>query len=305
MKAYFNRFGRPILSYLSISLAFIYISVFICTIPQNYKIEMYDSTEKFNYPFIELVERTNEKVFSLLSLDLGRSMTGDRELNYLISGPLVSTAVLLIGGILLSVLLGIIKGILDSRKGEGDGSSLKILSTIIPISLPDVLLIALLQKLAIYLSRYGIDVFKVAGSGTISHLLLPWLALSILPACYIARTTAVSIEECYARDFIKVAEGKGCPSFRILWTHVMKNCIGPIIGSLPSITTILIGNLIMVEYLFNYPGLVRSFFGFLRNNDRNGIIANIVILGLVYFSLDLLFKLCKAMFVKKLRGETV
>lgn len=305
MKLYIYRFGRPILSYILICLAFIYLSVFICTIPQNYKIEMYDQVKKFNYPFVELVERTNEKVISLLSLDLGKSLTGEKDLNYLFSGPLLSTVALLLGGIVLSVLFGIIKGILDSQKGEEKGSSLRILSTIVPISLPDILLIALLQKLAIYLSAKGIDVFKVAGSGSINHMLLPWIALSILPACYIARTTAVSIEECYTRDFVKVAEGKGCPSFRILWTHVMRNCIGPIVGSLPSITTILIGNLIMVEYLFNYPGLVRSFFGFLRNNDRNGIIANIVILGLVYFSLDLLFKLCKAIFVTKLKGDSI
>jgi ABC-type dipeptide/oligopeptide/nickel transport system permease component len=162
-----------------------------------------------------------------------------------------------------------------------------------------------LQRFALFLNNHGITIFKVAGSGTINHLLLPIIALSILPACYIARITSMSIDNCYQQDFIKVAIGKGCSSYRVLWNHVMRNAIPSIIDSLPTITAIIIGNLLMVEKLFSYPGLTQSLFNFFAKNERDGLVANIILIGLIYFVLDGIFNLLKYLVVKPLKEESI
>jgi ABC-type dipeptide/oligopeptide/nickel transport system permease component len=194
---------------------------------------------------------------------------------------------------------------MDSKRGSTNESSLKVLGTIIPISLPDIMIIALLQRLALFLNNHGIGIFKVGGSGSVNHMLLPIIALSILPACYIARITSMSIDSCYQKDFIKAAVGKGCSSYRILWNHVMRNAIPSIISSFPTITSIIIGNLLMVEKLFSYSGLTQSLFTFFAKNEKDGVIANIILIGIIYFVFDALFNMLKWIAVKPSGEESL
>lgn len=251
-----------------------------------------------------VVKSANDKFISLLQFDLGRAGKDNKSLNYLVTDIMPDSLALLFGGILLAILLGITKGIIDSKRDKSE-SSLKVLATLIPISLPDILIIALLQRLAIFLNNHGMKFIKVGGGGTINHMILPIVALSILPACYIARITSMSIESCYQQDFIKAAVGKGCSRYRILWNHIIRNALPAIIDSFPTITSIIIGNLLMVEYIFSYPGLTKSLQNFFKLSDRNGIIADIILIGFIYFALDAFFKLLKAITVKPLKEENL
>ncbi len=303
-----NRFklaSKKLLSAVLIFLIFVYVTVLLCTIPTDFTIKFENGKVTPSHIGVFIIKDTNEKFISLLKLDLGRTGKDNRSLNYLVTSMMQNSMLLLTGGLMLAALLGVSKGIIDSKRGSTSESSLKVLGTIIPISLPDILIIALLQRLAIYLNNHGIEIFKVGGGGTINHLLLPIIALSILPACYIARITSMAIDNCYQQDFIKVAVGKGCSSYRVLWNHAMKNAIPSIIDSFPTITSIIIGNLLMVEKLFSYPGLTQSLLNFYSHNDRDGIIANIILIGIIYFTLDAVFKMLKWTIVKPLKEESI
>lgn len=293
--------SRKLLFSFLVFLIFVYVTVFLCTIPRNYTVKFEGGQVTPSHAGVFIIKDTNEKFISLLKLDLGRVGRDNRSLNYLVTSTLKQTAVLLAGGLTLAILLGVGKGIIDSKRGRSSESGLKVLGTIIPISLPDVMIIALLQRFAIFLDNNGIDIFKVGGSGTVNHLPLPIIALSILPACYIARITSMAIDSCYQQDFIKAAIGKGCSSYRILWNHVMRNAVPAIIDSLPTITSIIIGNLLMVEMLFSYHGITQSLVNFFFNGERDGIIACIILIGMIYFLLDALFKLLKWVAVKPLK----
>ena len=303
-----NRFklaSKKVLLVVLIFLIFVYVTVLLCTIPTDFTIKFENGKATPSHIGVFIIKDTNEKFISLLTLDLGRTGKDNRSLNYLVTSIMQNSMLLLTGGLMLAVFLGVSKGIIDSKRGSTSESSLKVLGTIIPISLPDILIIALLQRLAVYLNNHGIEIFKVGGSGTINHLLLPIIALSILPACYIARITSMAIDNCYQQDFIKVAVGKGCSSYRVLWNHAMKNAIPSIIDSFPTITSIIIGNLLMVEKLFSYPGLTQSLLNFFSHNDRDGIIANIILIGIIYFTLDAAFKMLKWTIVKPLKEESL
>lgn len=297
--------SRRILPSAIIFFIFVYITVFICSIPRNYTITIEDGKITPSHIGVFIVKDTNEKFLSLLKLDMGRTGKDNRSLNYLVTEIMKNSMTLLTGGFVLAMLFGIPKGIMDSKRGSTSESSLKVLGTIIPISLPDILIIAILQRLAVFLNKQGIEIFRVGGYGTINHMLLPVLALSILPACYIARITSMSIDSCYRQDFINAAIGKGCSSGRILWNHVMRNAIPSIIDSLPTITSIIIGNLLMVENVFSYPGLTQALVGFFGDYERDGVIASIVLIGIIYFILDALFSILKWIVVKPLREESL
>ena len=293
---------KLLLSVLIFSI-FVYITVLLCSIPRSFTISFEDGKVTPSHIGVFIIKDTNEKFVSLLKLDLGRSGRDGRSLNYLVTDVMKNSIVLLSGGMALALFFGIFKGIIDSKRGSTSESGLKVLGTIIPISLPDILIIALLQRLAVFLNSHGIEIFKIGGSGTINHILLPVLALSILPGCYIARITSMSIDSCYMKDFIVAAIGKGCSGYRILWNHVMRNVIPSIIDSLPTITSIIIGNLLMVENVFSYPGLTKALVSFFSDNERDGIIASIMLIGFVYFMLEAVFKMLKWMAVKPLKED--
>jgi ABC-type dipeptide/oligopeptide/nickel transport system permease component len=242
---------------------------------------------------------------SLIKFDLGGTGTDGRSLNYLVTNTAKNSVLLLTGGLMIAILLGIPKGIFDSRRGSEKGLSMKVLSTIIPVSIPDIMIIAILQRLAVYLNKHGIEIFRVGGGGTLNHILLPLIALSILPACYIARITSMSIDDCYIQDFINVAIGKGCSRFRVLWNHVMRNAVPSIIDSLPTITSIIIGNLLMVERVFGYPGLTNALVDFFIKYERNGLIASIILIGIIYFIMDAIFYILKLIVVKPIKERNI
>lgn len=297
--------SRKILPSIIIFFIFVYVTVLLCSIPRDFTIIFEDGRVAPSHIGVFIIKDANEKFISLLKLDLGRTGRDNKSLNYLVTEIMKNSMTLLAGGFVLAIIFGIPKGIMDSKRGSTSESSLKVLGTIIPISLPDILIIALLQRLAVFLNKQGIEILRVGGSGTVNHTFLPILALSILPACYIARITSMSIDNCYRQDFINAAIGKGCSGRRILWNHVMRNAIPAIIDSLPTITSIIIGNLLMVENVFSYPGLTKALVGFFGEYERDGIIASIILIGIIYFIMDALFNILKCIVVKPLREESL
>lgn len=293
---------KRILASVLIFCIFIYVTVFICVFPKNYTIKQVDGKWTSTYPIKTITKAVNNKLVSLAQGDYKVTVNG-KDTILLLKNALKKSIKLLTGGILVAVVLGILKGIFDSRRGKSRDSSLKVLLTIIPISLPDILIVALLQSFAIWLIQHGIKIFKVAGSGSWHYEVLPILALAILPASYIARVTAMSIESCYDKEYVKAAIGKGCSSRRILWNHVMRNAIGIIFESLSNITAMIISNMLIVEYMFSYPGITQLLMNSYRK-DNNTMIVSIIVIGIIYFAMDTLFQLVKHASFRPLKEET-
>lgn len=304
MKKIILKLSKKLLSTLLIFFVFMYVSVFICTLPSNYTYKKVDGKWVATYPIKSVFKSVNSTIKGLAQGEYKKTNTGKDTIELLKKS--VSKSVKLLGGsLILAMGIGLFKGIFDSRRGKSKDSSLKVLLTLIPISLPDVLIVAMLQAFAIWLIKHGITIFKVAGSGTWHHEVLPILSLSILPACYIARVTAMSIESCYEMEYVKAALGKGCSSRRILWNHVMRNAVGIIFESLSNITAMIIGNLLIVEFMFNYPGIANSLITSLAYSDRNVFIVTIFVIGIIYFVMDAAFKLLKNVGYRPLKEDSL
>lgn len=292
---------KKVLSSVLIFCIFVYVTVFISVIPKNYTIKEVDGKWTSTYPVKTIIKNVNDKLISLAEGDYKVTANG-KDTIMLLKNSVKKSMKLLTGGLIVAVVFGIFKGIFDSRRGKSKDSSLKVLLTIIPISLPDVLIVALLQAFAIWLIQHGIKIFKVAGAGTWHHEVLPIVALAILPASYIARVTAMSIESCYDKEYVKAAIGKGCSSRRILWNHVMRNAIGIIFESLSNITSLIISNMLIVEYMFSYPGITQLLMNSYRM-DHTTMIVTIIVIGIIYFILDTLFQVMKHATFKPLKEE--
>lgn len=98
-------------------------------------------------------------------------------------------------------------------------------------------------------------------------LILPILTLALDEIGYLARFTRVSMAEVMRSDYIRTAVLKGIPRIKVIWRHALRNAlIAPFTAIMLHINW-LIGGVVVVEVLFNYPGLGRLVLDAAMRND--------------------------------------
>ncbi|WP_130807798.1 ABC transporter permease subunit [Senegalia massiliensis] len=303
MKKYRNiilKFIRNIILVLS-ALTFI---IFLIKIPvtSEFNIDIKNISINTNINFKEILNEIFDYYKMIFSGTFGK--TSDNRMVWSYIRPGINRSIVLLSiSLILAIILGILKGIYDSKNDKPYKSSIKILSTLALIAMPNVFLILLLQFLAVILYRNGIDLVPAAGYGEIRHMILPILALTLIPMSYIARITSLSIDEAYTKEYVETARGKGANDRRILTIHIIRNSIIDILDSFSSITTIIISTLLIVEYMFAYPGI--AYMMFRKSGEDNIIIAIAIIIGVLYFFITSIFKIIKHILDPKLKEENI
>lgn len=221
--------------------------------------------------------------------------------------------IILFWGSLLSLLIGIPKGIIDSRK-RSDSGTFKLLQSLIPLSFPDVFTIALVQLIAIYLfknevSILGLGVIPFVGDESFLHAIYPIISISILPAAYISRIVANTIEEEFTKPYILAARGKGCSRFRIIKDHMMKSISFGVLSGFPTVLGIMFSSLIIVERLFYYKGIGYYLLYFythplLKPYEAGvGFTFFIVALSIIYYTIFMIINIFKNILIPKIKPE--
>jgi len=98
-------------------------------------------------------------------------------------------------------------------------------------------------------------------------LILPILTLSLDEIAYLARLTRVTMAEVMRSDYIRTAVLKGLPRRRVIWRHALRNALIAPFTAIMLHVNWLIGGVVIVEVLFNYPGLGRLVLDAAMRND--------------------------------------
>jgi ABC-type dipeptide/oligopeptide/nickel transport system permease component len=93
------------------------------------------------------------------------------------------------------------------------------------------------------------------GDGGLRHLILPALALGVSPMALLARTTRAGVLDVLNADFVRTARSKGMSEFRVVKWHVMRNALVLVITTIGLQFGSLMGQAVVVEKLFSWPGL--------------------------------------------------
>jgi ABC-type dipeptide/oligopeptide/nickel transport system permease component len=107
--------------------------------------------------------------------------------------------------------------------------------------------------LALY--RAGLPSLPVAGWGRPEHVILPVLVLAAANTGFIARLVRNSMLEVMRQDFIRTARAKGASRRRVLWVHVLRNALLPLLTMLGPASAFLVTGAFVVETLFAIPGV--------------------------------------------------
>jgi peptide/nickel transport system permease protein len=159
-----------------------------------------------------------------------------------------------------SVVLGLVLGFRAARADPpAVGAWLAPLSTVglamTGFYLGTIFVIGLLN----YRLRYGPEApgLPVSGFGWDLHLVLPVLALVLRPAVQVAQVTAGLLAGEFGKRYIVTARAAGNPWRTIRRKHALKNALAPVILTLAASFRLLMGELVVVEWLFSWPGLGR------------------------------------------------
>jgi ABC-type dipeptide/oligopeptide/nickel transport system permease component len=178
-------------------------------------------------------------------------------------GPLVferlGNSMKLVGvAVLLAIGLGILKGFWDFNQMRKKGIALGPILTGAVQGVPDFWLILLIQLGAAFLFRkLGWTPFKIGfnSEDPINSMVYPVLSLALIPGAYMARITSTAMNNVYEKEYIRTARSKGLHEIGVIYKHALRNALVQILDGLPSVAGVMVSNLLIVEYLFNYPGL--------------------------------------------------
>jgi len=145
--------------------------------------------------------------------------------------------------------------------------------------------VVLIVVFAIELKWLPVTASAPAGSSLptqIRYLLLPAIVLVLVLFGYIMRMARAGTIEALDSDYVRTATLKGLPRSVVIRRHVLRNSLLPTITVIATQTGYLIGGLVVVETLFNYPGLGRLIFTAITDKDFPMLEAGVLTIGIVY-----------------------
>ncbi|NOY85119.1 MAG: ABC transporter permease [Nitrospirae bacterium] len=200
----------------------------------------------------------------LLRGDLGPSYKYlGRTVNDVIADTLPVSIQLGALALLIALTLGLAAGMASGAFAQTPWDKLSMFFATAGISIPNFVLGAFL----ILVFSHHLKIFPPALWEDARSVVLPAFALALAPAAYIARLTRSSVLEEKHRDYVRTARAKGLPEARILFGHILKNAIAPVVTILGPLAATLVTGSFVIEFIFSVPGMGKFFITAVTNRD--------------------------------------
>ena len=295
--------SKKIILNLLMLLIILAIIVAITGVPINFNIYNYKNKYITNMPMADVGNSIKSNFKMFLTGEVFNINVGGEALGHLLISTAKKSLVILFWGTVLALIIGVLKGVIDSRKKDQIGTG-KMLQSLIPLSLPDILIITLVQLLAYYLYSHDITFLGIGpipsfGDESAMYAIYPIISIAILPAAYISRITANIIEENFTKPYILAARGKGCSTYRIIKNHMMKEIMFGVLSAFPAIITIMFSSLVIVEKLYYWRGMTFYLLNFYSSDLLKPEVASfafsafIVFSAVIYYLIFMIFNILK------------
>ncbi|PHI21017.1 hypothetical protein CEQ90_04860 [Lewinellaceae bacterium SD302] len=216
----------------------------------------------------------------VLSGELGISTLDRRPVEEKIWPALRWTALLNGIAIFLAYLISIPTGLYTAWYQGGRADRFFSLGFLLLFSLPAFWAATMLSSF-LTTPAYGFDLFPTIGVGEVAdgagwwtylttrlhHLFLPVLCLTYPSLAFLTRQMREAARAEIGKDYVKTARMKGLGVHRVIWGHVFRNASFPIITLLASLLPALLAGSVLIEIIFNLPGMGRLLVDAARNSD--------------------------------------
>ncbi len=193
---------------------------------------------------------------------------------------LTLAAVALLWALLVGVAAGIVGAVRQNSKLDHAAMALAMVG----ISIPSFVL----GPLLVLVFSLGLLWLPAGGWGGVRHIVLPGLTLGTIYAGYIARLTRAGLLDVMRADFIRTARAKGLPERLIIWRHLLRGGLLPVVSFLgPAIAQMLVGS-VVVEKIFATPGIGPYVVDAALNRDYSLVMGIVLVESVLLLSLNLL-----------------
>lgn len=233
-------------------------------------------------------------IFGMFHGDFGTSFQySNQPVAYLISSRLGASMQLGLQAMIFGVFFGVILGAAAAIKHNTWADTGATVIAIIGKSVPNFVLAILLQ----YYIALKLGWFPIAGWGQFSNTILPTIALGVGPLAETARFIRTSMVEVLNSDYIELAKAKGLSKFEVVYHHALRNSLLPLVTLLGPYTVALMTGSMVIENIFNIPGIGEQFVKSIMTNDYPtimgvtmvfsiGLVVVILITDIIYGLID-------------------
>lgn len=237
-------------------------------------------------------------LINILHGDLGESYKYlGRPVTEIISDSFPASFLLGFYSLLFSFLIGIPMGLFAASKHNQFADNASMIVAISGVSLPNFLVAAFLVQIF----AMDLKILPPAGWGSAAYYILPVFCLGMRSIAFIARLTRSSVLDVISADYIRTAKAKGLSERTIMYKHVLKNSLIPVLTySGPLVAGILTGSFV-IEIFFAIPGIGKHLVQSVTNRDYPFILAlTLLYAALLVFS-NLIVDLLYAFFDPRIR----
>jgi len=227
----------------------------------------------------------------LLHGDLGNSLVDDYPVLDEIALRLPRTLELIAAGSILAIAVAIPAGTHAARHPGGAfdraASGVAALVLAIPVFVVGTLLVLLLAVTWHLMPAGGYVALAKAPGQHLLLLALPALAIGKGLAAILFRMTRASVLDVAGRDFVRTARAKGVAPRVVLRRHILRNALSPVLTVLGLHMGALLGGTVLVEYVFNYPGLSGLLVDAVNARDYPTVEGIVLVISLLFVTLNL------------------
>ena len=229
----------------------------------------------------------------ILHGNFGTSLANGTPVGTLIGGRILNSLVLVVLAGAIGTLIGVGLGVLAAARRDSVLDHVLSVTALGVTALPEfvvaVVLIIFFAAVVWHLFP-AVSVF-VPGTAPWSNpkeLVLPVATLVIVVVPYVFRMMRASMVDALESDYVQMARLKGMPRWRVLLVHALPNAIAPTIQVIGLSFLYLAGGVVVVEYMFNYPGLGQALVSAVSDRDIPVIQFVVLILAAFYIAVNIL-----------------
>ncbi|MDQ3086632.1 MAG: ABC transporter permease [Actinomycetota bacterium] len=241
-----------------------------------------------------------------LTGDLGTSLAANIPVTELLSDRILYSSFLMLVAALVSIPLGIVIGAVSARRRDSAFDHTMSMTTLGLAALPEFvvgLTLVVLFSTTIFQWLPGVVVTE-PGVGPWHYpkeLILPTATLVIAVVPYTARIMRASMVEILESDYVEMARLKGLPERLVLWRHAVPNGLAPTFQVAALNLAYLAGGIVVVETVFNYPGIGLALVEAVQSRDMPVVQALALLIAGLYVVLNMLADIATILVSPRLR----
>jgi peptide/nickel transport system permease protein len=222
----------------------------------------------------------------LLQGDLGQSLVIERPVAPMVVEAFGHTLVLALISLIVVTIVGIGIGVLGAVRHNHWADHASSVFALIGISVPEffwgIVLILLFAGYFRWLPSTGFQDFGEDPLGWLAHIVLPVVTLTFTLIAHVSRQTRSGMLEVLQSNYIRAARSRGLPERVVILRHALRNALLPTITVLALDIGFLVGEIVVVETVFAYPGIGRLMVYAIQQRDLPLMQACIMVVSVVY-----------------------